>query len=204
MKHRTSILVPFIIGINILVFILWRIYPPDFMLEYFATSYASLERGVYVGLITSVFSHTLLFHLFINMFVLNSFGRLLEQLMGRFLFLKFYLLAGFIGSLTHCLVSQFLLGSPEQFAVGASGAIAGLILLFAMLFPNEKIYFFGVLPIPALFGALAFIGLDLWGLVAQSKGGGLPIGHGAHLGGAMTGIIYFYFLKSKAKRRYSS
>ncbi len=48
-------------------------------------------------------------------------------------------------------------------------------------------------------GAFLFIGLDVWGLVAQSGGGGLPIGHGAHLGGAITGIIYYLlFLKPRS------
>ena len=41
----------------------------------------------------------------------------------------------------------------------------------------------GIVPVPALAGVLAFVGLDLWGLIAQGRGGGLPIGHGAHLGG---------------------
>jgi membrane associated rhomboid family serine protease len=52
---------------------------------------------------------------------------------------------------------------------------------------------FGIIPMPAIVGALLFVGLDLVGLFAQSEGGGLPIGHGAHLGGAATGAL-FYFL----------
>lgn len=115
--------------------------------------------------------------------------------------MKFYLAAGVIGSLSHALVSEIILHQPGQYAVGASGAIAGLILLFALMFPKEKIYFFGVIPIPALFGALAFIGLDLWGVVAQSQGGGLPIGHGAHLGGAFTGVAYYFYLRSQRRQR---
>jgi membrane associated rhomboid family serine protease len=50
-------------------------------------------------------------------------------------------------------------------------------------------------------GALAFIGLDVWGLIAQAEGGGLPIGHGAHLGGAFTGILYYFlFLRGRIPR----
>ncbi len=83
-------------------------------------------------------------------------------------------------------------------ALGASGAVAGLVLVFSLLFPKEKLLLFGIIPLPALFGALAFIALDLWGLFAQAGGGGLPIGHGAHLGGAFTGIL-FYFLYVRPK-----
>jgi membrane associated rhomboid family serine protease len=99
--------------------------------------------------------------------------------------------AGVISSLCHCLVSTYLLGQPGLSALGASGAISGVVLLFALMFPREKILIFGILPIPAIWGAVAFVALDVWGLVAQARGGGLPIGHGAHLGGALTGLLYF-------------
>ena len=87
-------------------------------------------------------------------------------------------------------------------ALGASGAIAGLVLVFSLIFPREKILLMGIIPVPALFGALAFVGLDLWGLTAQAHGGGLPIGHGAHLGGALTGMLYYvFFLRRRIRRR---
>ena len=89
-------------------------------------------------------------------------------------------------------------------ALGASGALAGVILLFSLAFPKERLYILGLIPIPAIFGALAFVGLDIWGLVAQSKGGGLPIGHGAHLGGALAGGIYFLIRRARKRRSSSS
>jgi membrane associated rhomboid family serine protease len=132
------------------------------------------------------------------MFVLWSFGILLEQLMGSRGFLKFYLIAAVVSSLAHAVTSTMLLNRPpDSAALGASGAVAGLLLLFAMIFPKHKILLFGVIPIPALVGALAFIAIDLYGLFAQYEGGGLPIGHGAHLGGAFTGIVYYFLLRSR-------
>jgi membrane associated rhomboid family serine protease len=59
------------------------------------------------------------------------------------------------------------------------------------MYPRAGILLFFVLPVPALIGALIFVGLDVVGLIAQSEGGGLPIGHGAHLGGAATGALYY-------------
>lgn len=187
-------LVPIIIALNIIVFLLWAFsgHSPQFMEENFSVSFTGVSAGHYWTLLTSVFSHTLFWHLFLNMFVLRSFGTLLERVLGSWRFLKFYLSAGIAGSLVHILVSAFILGVPDLPAVGASGAISGLILVFALMFPREKILLFAIIPMPALVGALAFMALDVWGLISQAEGGGLPIGHGAHLGGAAAGIFYYF------------
>lgn len=200
-----AILVPIIILINVGIYLLWMrdgAGPSGFMVDHFLVSWSGLLEGRYWTLLTSVFSHSMLLHIFINMFVLNSFGSLLEQVLGRGRFLIFYLLAGIVSSLSHSMVSAFILHQPEMPALGASGAIAGLVLVFSLIFPEEKILLFGFIPLPALWGALAFVGLDLWGLVAQARGGGLPIGHGAHLGGALTGFIYYiFYLRKRVRRR---
>jgi membrane associated rhomboid family serine protease len=83
---------------------------------------------------------------------------------------------------------------PEMPALGASGAISGTVVLFALMFPQAKIFILGILPLPAIWGAVLLVGLDLWGLVSQTAGGDLPIGYGAHLGGAFTGLIYYFFV----------
>jgi membrane associated rhomboid family serine protease len=171
------------------------------MVNNFLTSWAGLMQGRYWTLLTSVFSHNMFLHILINMLVLNSFGSLLEQVLGRWRFLTFYLGAGVVSSLSHCLLSNFVLHQPEQAALGASGAIAGLVLVFSLVFPREKILLFGIIPLPAIWGALAFVGLDLWGLSAQAHGGGLPIGHGAHLGGAFAGAVYYFlYLRPRLRR----
>ncbi|MCB9091352.1 MAG: rhomboid family intramembrane serine protease [Halobacteriovoraceae bacterium] len=159
-------------------------------------SWYALEDGRFWTLLTSVFSHNQLFHLLINMLVLYSFAPFMIDVLGNRRFLFFYLTAGISGSFFHCLTSMALLHHPELPALGASGAIAGVILLFSLLFPKQRLLFFGIIPIRALWGALLFVGIDLWGLIAQSSGGGLPIGHGAHLGGALVGLLYFFRLKS--------
>ncbi len=192
-------LVPFIIGLNIAVFLMWHFssFGPAWMEENFSVSWSGVDSGRYWTLLTSVFSHTWFWHLFLNMFVLRSFGTLLERVLGSWRFLKFYLVAGVSGSLVHIVVSNFVIGTPDMSAVGASGAIAGLVLVFALMFPREKILLFAIIPVPALLGAFAFMALDIWGLMSQAEGGGLPIGHGAHLGGAAAGILYYLLFLRK-------
>jgi membrane associated rhomboid family serine protease len=115
----------------------------------------------------------------------------MSDVMGTRNFVLFYLLAGMSGSLAHSLVSNFWMHQPELPALGASGAIAGIILYFSFLFPEEKLLLLGFIPVRAMWGAVILVGFDVWGLVAQTNGGGTMIGHGAHLGGAAIGIGWF-------------
>jgi membrane associated rhomboid family serine protease len=192
-----------IIGINVLVFLAWQaasVLPnvENFMVVNFLVSTSRLMHGYVWTLVTAAFSHNELWHLAINMFVLWSFGTVLERLWGTRIFVIFYLLAAVASSLSHCAVSSLIMGNGDIPALGASGAISGLLLAYALYFPRHKILLFGVIPVPALAGVLAFVGIDLWGLIAQSRGGGLPIGHGAHLGGALAGaLMYFFWLRTR-------
>lgn len=190
-----------IIALNVLVFLAWQAaaFVPglgDLMVTNFLVSTTHLEHGLMWTLITAAFSHSELWHAAINLFVLWSFGTVLEQLWGTKVFVLFYLGAAVFASLSHCLVSTFLLGNSDIPALGASGAVSGLLVAYALHFPRHRILLFGIVPVPALAGVLLFVGLDLWGLMAQGRGGGLPIGHGAHLGGALAGaLIYFLYLR---------
>jgi membrane associated rhomboid family serine protease len=190
-----------IIAVNIAIFILWLVLGQEdggFMARNFLVSWTGLEEGRIWTVITFVFSHATFLHLFINMFVLRSFGPVMEQVLGRRRFFRFYLGAGAVASLSHCLVSAFFLGDPGLPALGASGAISGLVLLFACLFPRKRIFFFGVIPVPALWAVAIVVGLDSWGLIDQVRGGGLPIGYGAHIGGALSGLLYYAFFVRKS------
>jgi membrane associated rhomboid family serine protease len=194
--------VSIIIGLNVLVFLAWQAASalPDlqrFMEANFLVSTLHIVHGRMWTLVTAAFSHSEIWHLAINMFVLWSFGTVLERMWGTRIFVFFYLAAAVISSISHCAVSSFLMGRDDIFALGASGAVSGLLLAYALHFPRHKILLFGIVPVPALAGVLAFVGLDLWGLMMQGRGGGLPIGHGAHLGGALAGaLMYFLYLRS--------
>jgi membrane associated rhomboid family serine protease len=195
--------VPSIIAINLVVYLAWRFAGEESQLwealwRNFLVSTNRLDHGLWWTLLSSAFSHMDLWHLAINMVVLWSFGSILERLWGLRLFIGFYLAAAAVSSASHCLVSSLMLGDDRIAALGASGAVSGLLLAFALLFPRHKILVFALVPVPALAGALFFVAIDIWGLLAQGRGIGLPIGHGAHLGGALCGaLFYFAYLRSR-------
>jgi membrane associated rhomboid family serine protease len=181
--------------LNTAVFVAWLVLgQTPFMLENFLVSWDALAAGRSWTLLTSEFSHLWPLHFFINMYVLWSFGPIVENMIGSLRFFSFYIAAAVVASLGHAGVSAFVLGQPGLPALGASGAISGVILLFSFLYPRARILLFGIIPMPAMIGALMFVGLDIIGLIAQFEGGGLPIGHGAHLGGALTGALYYWLV----------
>ncbi len=201
---KNSVLVYVLIAANVFVFFLWFSSSSEtqrlFMQENFAISWDALQAGRWWTLMTAVFSHQLLLHLIFNMMVLSSFGPIVADAVGVQFFIIFYFISGVVSSLSHALVTAFYLQAPNLPAVGASGAIAGVLLLFCLLYPREKILLFAILPIPAMWGAVAFVLLDLWGLIAQHGGGGLPIGHGAHLGGALCGLIGYFVIRQSQRK----
>jgi membrane associated rhomboid family serine protease len=198
--------VPVIIGINAVVYLAWQVAVKGgdlwtFLARNFLVSTHRLEQGMLWTLLNAAFSHMELWHLALNMVVLWSFGSILERLLGARVFTTFYLVAAVFASVSHCMVSSLIIGDDRIAALGASGAVSGVLLAFALMFPRHKILLFAVIPVPALAGALFFVAIDLWGLLAQGRGGGLPIGHGAHLGGALCGaVFYFTYLRDKAPR----
>lgn len=204
-RDRAKI-VSLIVSANLAIFALWfsasmGYMDPEFLERNFLVSWTALADGRWWTLLTSAFSHILTFHIFLNMYALMGFGPIIEGTLGSMRFLRFYLLASIVSSAAHAIVSAKLVGNPDLPALGASGAVSGVILLFSLLYPKQKILIMGFIPVPAFFGSILIIGLDLWGLWAQAGGGGLPIGHGAHLGGAFTGALYYLVILRPQIRR---
>jgi membrane associated rhomboid family serine protease len=135
-------------------------------------------------LVTYMFVHAGFFHLFFNMLILFFFGPPLEGMWGGREFIKFYIVAGLGGAV---LSYFFAFQSP---IVGASGAIYGVMLAFAMNWPNMYIHIWGILPIKAkyLVGFLAAVSVAA--LVGGAQDG---VAHWAHLGGFAAGYLYLKF-----------
>jgi membrane associated rhomboid family serine protease len=202
-RPTTPPVVVVLLALNVVVFLLWRAgfrneWLLDLMKTHFAVSALHLSKGYLWTLLTAAFSQFELWHLLFNMIVLWSFGGPLAKILGWRVFLLFYLATSVFSSASHCFVSAVLMGQANVAALGASGAMSGLLLMYALLFPRHRILLFMVIPIPAIVGVIVFIALDIWGLVAQTGGGGLPIGHGAHLGGSLCGaVMYLVYLRPR-------
>jgi rhomboid family protein len=196
---------PVIVGLNALVFLAWLVAARgselwSLLAVNFMVSTDRLQHGLWWTLITAAFSHQELWHLALNMVVLWSFGSVLERLLGSRLFVVFFLISAVVSSASHCLVSSLLLHDDRIAALGASGAVSAVLIAFSLSFPRNKILLFGIVPIPALVGAALFVAIDLWGLLAQTRGAALPIGHGAHLGGALCGAVLWAALLRRRLR----
>ncbi len=137
-------------------------------------------------LITYMFVHGGFFHLFFNMIVLFFFGPPLEGLWGGREFLKFYVVAG-LGGAAFSYIFAF-----DHAVVGASGAMYGVMLAFAMNWPDMPIHIWGILPVKAKWLVGFLVAVSLLTLVGQTVGGrpGDGVAHFAHLGGFATAFLY--------------
>ncbi len=137
--------------------------------------------------VTYLFVHGGFWHIFFNMLMLWMFGMELEYTWGSAKFLLYYLLCG-IGAAAVILLVASLRQDPSP-TVGASGAIFGVLVAFAMLWPDRPIYVYFLLPVRAKF----FIaGAILFELVTGIGGSTDGISHVAHLGGAAVGFLFMY------------
>ncbi len=145
-------------------------------------------------LVTHMFAHGGFFHLLFNMFVLWMFGTMLERIWGPKRFLIFYFACGLAAGVAHLMLQN----AP---AVGASGAIMGLLAAFAYLFPNTELIIFPIpIPIKAKYAIALLAAYDIFGGVSSA---GDNIAHIAHLGGlAMGFILVIYWNRTNKKTFY--
>lgn len=143
-------------------------------------------------IITYMFTHFDLGHLFFNMLSLYFMGPIVEMTLGPKRFLGLYLISGLAGLAAHFLVYYlpvFISGSPApHFAVlGASGAVFGVVIAFATLYPDRQLMLlFPPIPIKAWLMAVILVAI---GLFSGLTGAGGNVAHFAHLGGALAGFL---------------
>lgn len=131
-------------------------------------------------LITYMFAHGDFWHLFWNMLILFFFGPPLEGVWGSRQFLKYYILCGLGGA---ALSFVFAFASP---IIGASAAVYGVMLAFALNWPDSPIYIWGILPVKSKYLVMV---LAVFSFMSMFGGGG-NIAHAAHLGGFAAGFLY--------------
>ncbi|MDQ7039883.1 MAG: rhomboid family intramembrane serine protease [Rhodothermus sp.] len=153
-----------------------------------------LRAREYYRMITAGFVHVGWAHLAFNMITLFFFGRPMEVLLGPVRFLLIYFGAELAG---HGLSLWLHRHRPTYAAVGASGAISGLLFGYCLFFPFDRIYlFFFPVGIPAVLFAIGYVVLSIYAVRRGIEEGG--IAHEAHLGGAVGGLLLTLLLEPRA------
>jgi membrane associated rhomboid family serine protease len=140
--------------------------------------------------LTAGFTHspTNFQHILFNMLVLFFLGRDVEDRCGSGEFLRVYLAMIVFASVVWCVVNK-LNGAPAWLgAYGASGAIAGVVVLYAFYFPNRTMLLFFVIPMPAWMLGVIAVAMDIYG--ASGQGGSSNIAYSMHLAGAAFALVY--------------
>lgn len=144
-------------------------------------------------LVTYMFMHGGILHLFCNMFNLFMFGILLERALGSRRYLIYYMVCGIGAGLVQLAVMWFF-GQPAP-VIGASGAVFGILLAFGMLFPNMKLF---IIPIPVPVKAKWLVlGYGLFEFFCGVTGHMGDVAHFAHLGGMLFGFFLILYWKRK-------
>ena len=133
--------------------------------------------------VTYIFLHGGLMHLIMNLFALWMFGSELEYQWGTSFFLKYFFITGIGAGLCTALFNP----SSRIPTIGASGAIYGILLAFAITYPNRIIYLNFLFPIKAKYFALIFGLIEFYSTVSQRVDG---VAHIAHLGGMVVAFLY--------------
>lgn len=156
--------------------------------EKFKFNISSIKAGEQYRMITSGFLHADWFHFAFNMFSFWSFATFLTQEFSTINFLLIYFGSMAIGSLLTYYIHN---NEPHYSAIGASGAVTGIIYCAILLYPQNSILLFGALPIPGYVFAFLYLGYSIYGM----KGRYDNIGHTAHLGGAIGGLIFTLLIR---------
>lgn len=178
-----------LVALNVAVFALWHTFGRSdageaFMAEHFLVSVESLRRPW--TLLLAEVSHIDAAHLLFNMVALWSFGRVVEVALGGRRLLSLYLVGGVIASLGHVLYG--LVMDTRSPALGASGAVSAIAVVFAAMFPRARLYLNFFIPLPAAVAVGIFLLIDLFGVLNPRAD---MIAHAAHLGGAAYGAVYW-------------
>ena len=161
--------------------------------------------NVWITIFSAMFLHGGWFHILSNMWVLYIFGDNVEARLGGMRYLIFYLLSGVAAGL----LQTYVLSTSAEPMIGASGAIAGVLGAYLILYPGARIaslvpifFIFTIIEVRAWFFLLFWFALQLFsGWMAIQGGGGSGIAWWAHIGGFIFGVIMVFFFRRKTTYR---
>lgn len=202
---RITEVVKHLLIINVIIYFGTQFLLPDSRM--LSLYYPASEHFQPYQIVSHMFMHGDFSHLLFNMLTLFFLGPMVESVMGAKRFLTYYFVAGFGAMLIHILIwyiqfsglpsqeYELLMQHPDVRVLGASGAIYGVLVAFAMLFPNTRLMLlFPPIPIKAKYLVIALIAFDLaFGLSGRQTG----VAHFAHLGGALFGFLMLLYWKKR-------
>lgn len=195
-----SMLTPVVKNLIIINLIIWigSTLIGDTMYEKFALFPFESPLFKYHQMLTHMFMHGNFWHVFFNMYTLMIFGGVVEQIIGEKKFLILYFVCG-LGAAGLHLAVQAIGGGSDIPCVGASGAIYGLIMAYAILFPDSKLtLLFPPVTLSAKWMVIIFVAIEL----VTGIGGNLVtftdgIAHFAHLGGMLFAWLLIKYWKAR-------
>ena len=210
--NRITRIVLALMAVNVLVYLVGWIGGTSVilqMIEWCGLTPNDVKQGHIWQLLTYMFLHADLLHLFFNMFTLWMFGCEIERSWGSREFLKYYAVTGVGAGILTFALSLSLHSNTGVPTIGASGAIFGVLVAYALVFPNRLIYLWFIFPIKAKYLVGCFAIFTFIASFKQPQGGG--VAHFAHLGGILIGYLYVKadwrisrisrFLSEKSRKR---
>ena len=213
-RPRTTFVVMNLIIINVIMYVA-TVFAERFMIEHCALFYFGSPFFKWYQIVTYMFMHGGVWHIFFNMFSLYMFGTVIESMWGARKFLLYYMVCGIGAGLVNEL-SMYLQVLPIEDVrpltmdaidtirrvnmtptVGASGAVYGLLLAYGMMFPNNVLQFiFPPIALKAKWMVLIFGAIELLSRLTGTMGN---VAHFAHLGGMLFGPVLILHWKKKNK-----
>lgn len=194
-----------LIALNVLVFY-WEFtegFSDKIFLVYGETPALIMQGEQLSSVLTSMFIHVDIWHIFGNMLYLFIFGDNVEDRFGHVKFLLLYLVFGVVGGLTHSAITVMSDGIDQYLpAVGASGAIAGVLGAYIVFFPNARIV--SIVPsfvFVRLARVPAYLFIGFWFILQiLYSGGSASVAYMAHVGGFVAGFVIAVMFKASQRQ----
>jgi len=183
---RLPLGIKWLLIINAAVFLLELFDRSQLLITYFGLTPVDVLTGPLVyQVVTYMFLHSpgSFMHIFFNMLMLWMFGAEIERMWGTRKFLRFYLITGTVAGIFTVLLTP----NSSTPVIGASGAVLGVLVAFAVLWPDRRVYLYFLLPVRVKYLMMFIVGMDL--VLAFSRSGD-NVAHWTHLGGAIFGLLY--------------
>ncbi|MBP6532745.1 MAG: rhomboid family intramembrane serine protease [Bacteroidia bacterium] len=186
----STILVIITIGVSLLAF-----SKNEYMNKMIFNPYMIDKHKQWYRFITSGFIHADIIHLAVNMFVLFSFGGIIENYFSVYFENRadYYFILLYFGGLITAIIPTFKKNKDNMYynALGASGAVSAVIFAFVLLEPMQKICLYGLLCLPSIVFGVAYLIYCYY----MDKKGGDNVNHDAHLWGGLFGFFFTVLLK---------